>query len=227
MRRFPALCVDGFYENPDDIRDYALSLQYEKAKLGNHPGKRTQYLNKLNPKLFNMFVRKIGYLFYDFTSPVEMEIQTCFAITERYDENPTSCKNIGWIHQDNLDNINYDVAGLVYLTPDIEVTSGTSVYRLTNDKFIDYGDARIPYYKDGIDIDYDESLRKNNEQFEQVMRFGNVYNRLVIYDANLFHAADCMHTKNPRLTQLFFAKINCETMGSPIERCKYVEEVMK
>ena len=47
--KFPTLCVDDFYKNPKQIRDYALSLNYNKD-LGIFPGERTKYLlRKIHP----------------------------------------------------------------------------------------------------------------------------------------------------------------------------------
>jgi hypothetical protein len=151
-------------------------------------------------------------------------IQTFFQVTEPYDDDSNSMKNNGWIHIDNMEIVNYDLAGVIYMTPDIEVESGTSIYRLKGKEFIDHSDKRLPYYGKGIDDGYDEALKANNNQFEEIIKFGNVYNRLVAYDPSLWHASGTMHTRNPRLLQIFFAKLNCDKMGSPIERSKFVED---
>jgi len=225
MRKFPAMCVDDFYADPDKVRKWALTQKFEGSQTGGWPGKRTKYLSDLNPKLFNTFVNKVSYLFYDFSSKPEMtEVQTYFQVTEAYDPDPKSVKNDGWIHQDNGDGCDYDVAGIIYMTPDVGIESGTSIYRLNGKKFVNHSVARLPFYGQGIDDGYDAALKANNSQFEEVIRFGNVYNRFVAYDANLWHGSGTMHTKNPRLLQIFFAKLKCDTMGSPIERSKFVEK---
>lgn len=227
MRFFPAICVDDFYKNPDEVREWALSQKFEKRDGGGWPGKRTKYLSELNPKLFNAFVNKVSYLFYDFNSRPEMvEVQTFFQITEPYDSDPNSIKNMGWIHRDNMDVVDYNIAGVLYMTPDIEVEAGTSVYRLKSDKYIDYSAKRRPFYGQGIDNNYDEALKANNDQFEEIIRFGNVYNRFVAYDPDLWHASGTMHTKSPRLLQIFFAKLKNDKMISPIERLRFVENKM-
>ena len=224
MRDFPAICLDNFYSKPDNVRRWALSQKFEGNEIGAWPGKRTKYLSELNPKLFNAFVNKLSYLFFDFTSRPEMtEVQTFFQVTEPYDVDPKSIKNQGWIHRDDLEKVNYNIAGVIYMTPDIEVEAGTSLYRLKTDKFEDHSLKRLPFYGKGIDDDYDDALKRNNEQFEEIARFGNIYNRLVAYDPSLWHASGTMHTRNPRLLQIFFAKLKCDTMGSPIERSNFVE----
>ena len=86
MRDFPAICLDNFYSKPDNVRRWALSQKFEGNEIGAWPGKRTKYLSELNPKLFNAFVNKLSYLFFDFTSRPEMtEVQTFFQVTEPYD----------------------------------------------------------------------------------------------------------------------------------------------
>ena len=47
MSLIPTSCVDDFYEDPDSIREYALSLDYKKQK-GNYPGVRTKDLSSIN-----------------------------------------------------------------------------------------------------------------------------------------------------------------------------------
>ena len=227
MRNFPAICVDDFYANPDDVRSWALSQTFLHNESGGWPGKRTKYISELNPKLFNAFVNKVSYLFYDFTGRPEMtEVQTFFQITEPYDSDPQSIKNQGWIHKDNMDVVNYNIAGVLYMTPGIEVEAGTSVYRLKTDKYIDYSAERRPFYGKGVDNGYDLALKANNDQFEEIIRYGNVYNRFVAYDPNLWHASGTMHTNQPRLLQIFFAKLKCDDMLSPIERLRFVENKM-
>lgn len=228
MKRFPVTCYDGFYKDPDKIRKYALSLEYNKCPAGAWPGRRTKYISTLNPKLFELFVNKVSYLFYDLSNNLEMTIQTCFYIVDSLEDDPNSKKNKGWIHRDseNEGERNYDFAGIVYLTPDIELDSGTSIYRLKTKNFTDYSDNRCPYYKDKVDVSFDEHYTKHNSQFEETVRFANIYNRLIMYDATLWHSANSYHTKQPRLMQVFFANLKSETMGSPIERSKFIDYEM-
>ena len=55
---FPILCVDDFYTNPDEVREFALSLEYN-GKEGNFPGMRTKELHLINEKFFGSFLFKI------------------------------------------------------------------------------------------------------------------------------------------------------------------------
>ena len=47
---FPILCQDDFFDNPDEIREYALSLDYKSDENGHWPGVRTRPLHEINPK---------------------------------------------------------------------------------------------------------------------------------------------------------------------------------
>jgi hypothetical protein len=184
MRRFPVTCYDGFYKDPDKIRKYALSQEYNKCPNGAWPGRRTKYLNILNPKLFGLFVNKVSYLFYDLSNKLEMTIQTCFYIVEPFEDDTHSKKNRGWVHKDsdNEGEREYDFAGIVYLTPDIELDSGTIIYQQKTKNFVDYSDNRAPFYKDGIDVEFEKHYTKHNSQFEETVRFANIYNRMILYE---------------------------------------------
>mgnify|MGYP003345874215 CR=1 FL=1 len=63
-----------------------------------------------------------------------------------------SPKNTGWIHQDN----NAIFAGLVYLTPEIDPSCGTSMFKLKKNLVHDLGDLsfREEFHKSGIDKNY-------------------------------------------------------------------------
>ena len=44
MKNFPITCYDNFYDNPDQVREFALSLDHTKVS-GFFPGSRTQPLS--------------------------------------------------------------------------------------------------------------------------------------------------------------------------------------
>jgi hypothetical protein len=62
MIDFPTICVEDFYDNPDSVRQFALSQKYEKSDDGKWPGKRTANLHEINPILFDQFCNKIHNL---------------------------------------------------------------------------------------------------------------------------------------------------------------------
>ena len=56
--RFPIVCYDNFYTNPDFIRDFALDLSYS-SQGGVHPHVRTKCLSSIDPNLHYKCVQKL------------------------------------------------------------------------------------------------------------------------------------------------------------------------
>ena len=65
MRKFPVTVLDNFYENPDLVRQFALSLDNSPDPTGRWPGKRSLSLHKVNRPFFDTFCGKLFNLFYD------------------------------------------------------------------------------------------------------------------------------------------------------------------
>jgi hypothetical protein len=211
MKRFPTICIDNFYENPDEVRDFALSLNYTKCKDGKWPGERTDCLYEINKNFWETFYKRLFSIFYD-TNYYRLgwNAYSSFQKIYPYSLDKDSIKNIGWIHNDN----DVILAGLIYLTPNTEKESGTSIYRqngfLDQDSYLKY---KHNFFKGNIVTNYDDKLKEHNSYFEETVRFDNIYNRLVAYDGEEYHAASSYYSSSqPRLTQVFFVKkINCES----------------
>ena len=202
-----ALCIEDFFETPDEVREYALSLDYYKSSDGAWPGTRTHPLSEVYPEYYDYFCQKIYALLPEFDSPnYYMDLR--FQLVETFENNKRSYKNRGFIHEDQC-----PYAGLVYLTPNIEKDCGTSLFEITKpERFIEYSNreriAKGKYYCAGIDENYDECNINNDYCFEETVRFNNVYNRMIGYDGNLYHRANSFYsTVGARLTQVFFIKI--------------------
>ena len=216
---FPTLCVDNFYPYPERVRRLALEQEFIKADDGRWPGKRTKNLHEIDEVLFNHFCDKLFSIFFDFETcgRVNWNVETSFQLIEPYDEDPNSVRNTGWIHTDKSGGV---LAGVIYLTPDANLDSGTSLYRLKNEDTIDDSDVKTSFYKDGIDKNYEELLKKHNSSFEETTRFNNVYNRLAMWEGTQWHGVNSFYSKTPRLTQVFFVnKIEIDG-NSPLNRWK-------
>ena len=113
---FPTTVVDGFFENPDKIRKFALEQEFYVSKGNNFPGKRTKSLHLINPVILNATVKKITNLFYDHDTPFEFQVNATFhLVSGQYLS--------GWVHRDDPSII----TAIVYLTPDN--LEGTSLFR--------------------------------------------------------------------------------------------------
>ena len=72
-------------------------------------------------------------------------------------------------------------------------------------------------------VDIEKYRLENNSQFEETIKVGNVYNRLIAFDSQLFHAAQSLfgneEEDNERLTLVLFT--NSLIAGrSPVFRSK-------
>lgn len=126
----------------------------------------------------------------------------------------------GLIHQDQ----NTVFAGVLYLTPDAPLHSGTSLFRKNaayNEeqykKIIKENDVHFQN-KEPIDFSY-------HNMFDEVIRVNNVYNTLILFEGDIHHCANQFFgdkKNNTRLAQVFFiTKIDANKQSSfPILRVK-------
>lgn len=229
MINFPALVLDNFYEKPDVVRDIALSMKYEEQSDGRYPGVRTENLKDAHPALYNLLLGKLLLLYYDIGDEnVELDVYTAFQKIPPFHSDPNNILNKGWIHKDH----EAIAAGIIYLNKEADSECGTSIFKLkpknsiyTYDELtsMNFIDPKISLFKDGkINENYEENLIKNNDLFEETIRVGNVYNRLMFYDSSSFHGVNSYGvTKEPfRLTQVFF--INKLKKTSPSMRSRKI-----
>ena len=60
---FPTTCIDNFYKDPDGVRNFALSLEYND-NAGNFPGVRTDNLKNIDEQFYKQSVNKLLSLFF-------------------------------------------------------------------------------------------------------------------------------------------------------------------
>jgi len=218
---FPTTIVDNFYKNPDKIREYALSLEYDYTPKGRAAGKITKSLGTLNKDFADYSVSRFLNLFFDYnTTEVEWQVDTFFSLIDPYSNNENSSLNKSWVHMDLGDVL----AGIIYLNPDANLNSGTSVYkpiRLLTVEETNNPERRDLHLGKPVELNlYTEAQVKHNSNFEETISIKNVYNRLVSYDANSWHCANNYWTYNvPRLTQVFFiSKLTLSNTAPPLTR---------
>ena len=172
---------EEFYENPDEVRDYALTLDFNVK--GNYPGLRTDVSSEEHHsylrKFFEDRIIKQNINFWP------DEYNTSFQYTTEKDKT--------WIHHDET-----EWAGILYLTPGAPVESGTSFYK--------HKDTGV-YLWNGPE---DENLQDcdNVDDWEEVAYIGNLYNRLVVYKGGYYHRSKLAgfgtDKHSGRLFQTFF-----------------------
>lgn len=191
---FPALVVvDNFYNDPDAVRDYALKQAYQD-NLNDHKGSRS-----IEKTIFSGTKEAFEFILNKRVTNWETHIyngvfQYCIA-------------------EDSLvyhtDNQTY--AAMIFLTPDAPVETGTSFYRSKFNKLMREPTAEDCERLNSSAEELVENMFAHNyydkTRWELLDTVGNVYNRLVIFDAKRVHSAseyfgDCK--ENGRLFHIFF-----------------------
>ena len=219
MNLYPVTVISDFYTNPDEIRKYALAQKYtychEMKEIGYvFPGSRTKELRELSQSLYEKVCKKLICVFHISEHDVmRWQINTSFQIVEGKYES-------GLIHQDQ----NTVFAGVLYLTPDAPLDSGTSLFKKNTSydeelywKLIKENDERFKR-KEPIDFSY-------HSMFDEVVRVNNVYNTLILFEGDIHHCANQFFgetRQNSRLAQVFFiTKIDANKESSfPLLRLK-------
>jgi len=236
---FPVTCMDNFYQNPDEIREYALSLDYygvSASQNRSYPGVRSDSIYTLNPDLFNFSCKKLFSMFFDLgVGDFSWIVSTNFQKIYPYECSDSNKQDInsGWIHQDSLRCI---LSAVVYLNPIPNLDSGTSIYKPKekyNQKLFNpwtpiSTQTKIDFYNHKSKLSEDEYLKKkleHNSKFEKTLDVKNVYNRIICYPSDYFHTQSrfLIDTEDFRLTQVFFVEsLESSVSPPPYLRCKNV-----
>lgn len=172
--------VDDFYENPYEVRNYALRQEYEKESSW-YKGRRTTTQHYI-PGTIEAIESIMGHKITEWSSH-----GMCGRFQFCTPEDPVV------YHWDSQ-----SWAGMVYLTPNAPFQTGTSFYA----------------HNSGIRHESDENSYSaflggyfDKTQFNLVDTVGNVFNRLVLFDAKCIHAASeyfGTNIQNSRLFHIFF-----------------------
>ena len=201
MFQFATTCVDNFFKYPDSVRKFAETLEYKPEPKGMWSGKRTAPLNAIAPSFYNAVCNK--YLQCHFSTPIIG--YNAVAHFQKVDAK----SNNGWVHNDTP----HLHTCLIYLTPDPNLNSGTSIFRPKQDASpmltTRYGSTKKRDFNLGkIDAKEAEKFRvESNNDFEEIIRFANVYNRCIGFDASNWHSANeyaQKKDKTSRLTLIIF-----------------------
>jgi len=131
MGYLKTLVLDNFFENPSDIREYALSLEYNKRNQNQYfEGIRTNNLKILNNEFYNSVCKKIIQIYYS-KDINEFDANLFFHQTSQEDELDSQ-----WINDKVHRDIESIVAGIVYLSPNAPIECGTRTYVNVNNTFV-------------------------------------------------------------------------------------------
>ena len=188
------IVIDNFYNNAHETRNHVLTQEF--LVRGNYPGQRTiSYANESLKSIIQKYVEPFGGKITEFPMPKEDGSDSSKIYNGSFQY--TTSRDRSWVHIDGFNNW----AGVLYLTPDAPISSGTSFYRF-HDGTTCKRDMEILENK--VDIDkYSQDLTK----WENVDKVGNVFNRLILFNSNRFHMSMDYFgdtKENGRLFQVFF-----------------------
>jgi hypothetical protein len=181
MSGISVIIQDSFYSDPFNVRAQALLSSFDVK--GNYPGHRTTAFlnNDMFKAIQHMVQRPITFWPTD-------SYNGAFQYTLESDKT--------WIHSDYTTNW----AGVLYLTPEAPPDTGTSFYR----------HKPTGCYECSNDVILQESCNKDAQKYDNwdvTDQVANVFNRLVIFNANRYHASTRSfgtRKETGRLFQTFF-----------------------
>lgn len=188
--------LDDFYSNPDDVRSFALRQNFSVK--GNFPGRRTKSYDMLDTQ--NRFEKILGQNITYWPK----EHNSAFQLT--------TSEDISWVHFDET-----IWSGIVYLTPSAPLSSGTIFYDVTDS--IENTTCTLKCVNDSKDFQKQQSFQNSEtcprhaENWVEVDRVANKYNRLVLFRGNIAHKSGKYFgndLSNARLFQTFFFNTDIE-----------------
>jgi len=121
------IVVDNFFEDPDSIRNYALSLEYQNSnELQNFEGWLGNRCFYRDEQFAKFFVNKINQHIEKSVEFHKLEYNFHFTLTKTKETSPFHFDEYK-IHSDSDDGL-YRLSGLVYLYPNPPIKTGTSFY---------------------------------------------------------------------------------------------------
>ena len=187
------IVVDNYYSDPDQVRDYAMTLNFN-PNVKYHKGSRTETktifegtkasFEKLLGKKITVWEEHLYNGVFQYCTAQEALVY-------------------------HTDNQSY--AAVVFLTPDAPPECGTSFYKSKVNGLMAYPTSADCKRLGKSEHDlFDEMFAGNfydKTRWDLVDVVGNVYNRLVIFDAKRVHAASAYFgdtIENSRLFHMFF-----------------------
>jgi hypothetical protein len=174
---------DDFYTNPDEVRELALGKTYAEPPAGTPQLAVTAICNEVESRA--MYERLAPFLPTVEGNPV-VGVNILFRYTLANAQKKIFC------HVDGCSG-----AGIVYLSKPENCAGGTTIYRhkTTGDEIFNKRNRHLYDFRDP-------------EQWEVIEEVEMVYNRLVMYPGQLFHAITPVffgdRIENARLTQNVF-----------------------
>ena len=208
MREFPVTIIDNFFDDPDTIREFALKQDF-KVNGEQYPGSRTDELLDLDINLFLNITRRLMSVFTDKKFSADIDI--------RFQKVESDWKE-GWIHDDH-DKYTF----ILYLDKNPPKNSGTSFFETKpNANYPEFPIQKSRAIRDNDYESFTEYGKKVNENFVESISVQAKYNRLVLFDGNINHAAQGFDSsEGDRLTMIgFIHELDMES--TPLTRMRKI-----
>ena len=209
MIHFPTTITDNFFDDPWYVIDLANRVDYKPSSSGNWPGVRSESLEVIDKEFFNYFIKRFYLQFYDY----EYITSGMFGVRAQTYFQKITGEEQGWIHSDYP----HTHTIINYLTPGARADTGTCLYKKRNEDIRDdLQETKLQYYRGNVSKEVaDEARELHNEQFIEDTRVGNIFNRCVAFDSQLWHGAQGFDSKEERLTMItFVTHVICK--GTPL-----------
>ena len=203
---FQTTVADNFFSDPYKIIKYANTCEYEYSVDGRWPGQRTKFVHTINQNLFVHTCYKILSILY----PKDY-LNLDFRATQHFQKINLNNYDNSWIHNDGFNNNLF--TAIIYLSEHDDC--GTSLYHLKKDSFEAICSDKLSPTEFYLNINDNKKRKKdkelckiNNDQYEETIRINSRFNRIVMFDANHYHAAHNYHPsklkQQERLTLITF-----------------------
>lgn len=192
------IIVDNFYKDPYAVRNYA--MQQEFFDDPGYLGRRTRTQHDI-PGVKEAFEQLIGAKIVRWCAD--------YGMNARFQWN-----NVDYNLVYHCDSQNW--AGMIYLTPDAPPQCGTSTWRHRETK--KFHNSQIDWLSgEGMKV-FNQKTFCDRTPYEELDRFGNVFNRLVLFDGGCIHSASeyfGSDIDDSRLWHMFFFDADDKPIGPP------------
>lgn len=222
MKLFPITVIDDFFEDPDQIHDLALDIQYSDPSATVYSGLISTPLNEISPELVQWLSEKMISIYFGHFTWMNWKNHVDLHKEEPHPDKD-SILNRGALHWDGG---NCQLAGVVYLNKKPSRDAGTSFYT-SKDQFFnthrkDFQEnyfTKLKKYHGGEDVpDIEEVYSNYINQFEETARVQAKYNRLVMYDPTLWHGPTTLGDQTRYTLRTFMSNITSQHETYPLVR---------
>lgn len=196
--KFPIVVLDQLFTNPDEVRDFALGLEYS-SDTPEFPGTRSQELGTVAPFLKEKVIRSL-LAQYSESGLVKLEARAYFQKITPSDLRGTD----GIAHRD--ENV---ITFMGYLTPNV-LDCGTSILKPKTDFVVPFNNERkMAFYSGEHDDQFGEYVKEYNDyHYSEICRVSGLYNTGLAFNGFEPHKAN-LTPVNPednveRLTLVMF-----------------------